>query len=132
MFGVYDYIVQKRQHQVIEEAERAKQIVSELFPRNVKDRLFAKKDYKDNARVEDLEADNQNGLGAISSHTRGSIMTEKSSKSKSKALTPYETKPIADLFVSYRPRAVVYEKLFTTSQLLAIPCLFLFSQIQLW
>ena len=103
MFGLYDFIIQRKQREVVEEAERAKQIVSELFPRNVKDRLLAKKDYNDNVPLEDLEAENGNGLGAISSHTRGSIMTE---KSKSKALAPYETKPIADLFVSHPRRTV--------------------------
>lgn len=136
VFGVYDFIVQRRQRHVIDEAERATKIVSELFPRNVKDRLLAKKDYNDNASSDGFEGDHDMGLGAVSAHTRGSILTENSSKVKSKGMGPYETKPIADLFVSFvlACQCFMEYKSMVPHRHYVTPCLLftIHSQMQQW
>lgn len=99
VFGVYDFVVQKGQKDLIAQAERTNKLVSDLFPRNVKERLLGD-EYSTPGTVDDFDAASRQHFGGTSNHSghvRSDMMPRASSMSK---INPYETKPIADLFVS--------------------------------
>ena len=101
IFGAYDFVVQRTQRDVIAKAERTSKLISDLFPRNVKDRLLGEQGYANtvNSNIDDnIETDRLIG----SMHSRGGKWdSEHGAKSRSgDSVAPYDTKPIADLFVS--------------------------------
>ena len=98
VFGLYDFVVQRGQRELVAVAERTNKLVSELFPRNVKDRLLGEKGYADGGGKgsDHLAGGNRKG----STHSRDAAFSSDltlNTKSGSE-LRPYETKPIADLF----------------------------------
>ena len=97
VFGLYDFMMQRWQRDLIAKAERTNKLVSELFPRNVKDRLLSHEGYGENATLDGVSVDGTTTLG-------GGVVLPSSYHSKSRRKPvdhsgPYETKPIADLFV---------------------------------
>lgn len=93
---MYDFVVQRRQREIIAKAEKTNKLVSELFPQNVKDRLLGEDGGKASSIVD-------GGLKRGSDHLRKDRRSDMSLMSRSNSvswLNPYETKPIADLFVS--------------------------------
>ena len=95
VFGVYDFVVQKGQKDLIAKAERTYKLVSDLFPRNVKERLLGD-DYSTPGTVADgLETPSRHLTSSASGHFSCDGMSRASSVSR---LNPYETKPIAGVY----------------------------------
>eukprot|EP00934_Nitzschia_sp_Nitz4_P003041 Nitzschia sp. Nitz4//scaffold172_size47551//27808//31430//NITZ4_007145-RA/size47551-augustus-gene-0.38-mRNA-1//1//CDS//3329538762//3031//frame0 len=95
VFGFYDFIVEKRQAQVISTAVKASAIVSSLFPSNVRGRLFNMGDRRETNNHETILS--QRGklrkfVNDAPTETQG-----KSGATDVKA-NPEEDRPIADLF----------------------------------
>jgi hypothetical protein len=100
VFGVYDFVVQRRQREIIAKAERTNKLVSDLFPQNVKDRLLEDGYGKGGTGSNHMDGGGRRGSG----HYRKDLKSDVTLMSRSNSvswLNPYETKPIADLFVSF-------------------------------
>eukprot|EP00538_Stauroneis_constricta_P012496 CAMPEP_0119547406 /NCGR_PEP_ID=MMETSP1352-20130426/1528_1 /TAXON_ID=265584 /ORGANISM="Stauroneis constricta, Strain CCMP1120" /LENGTH=1220 /DNA_ID=CAMNT_0007592327 /DNA_START=199 /DNA_END=3861 /DNA_ORIENTATION=+ len=107
VFLGYDFLVQRRQRKVENDAVKSNAIVSSLFPADIRDRLF-----QNNAQAASSNKRKKNGMmgGMESSNAKFRLknMLEDESKASNNdvdeklALSPdvalYETKPIADLF----------------------------------
>ena len=87
---------------MIAKAERTNKLISDLFPRNVKERLLGEEGYANKLEKDlDAQAESEPLFGSL--HSRGRLNSDTLNNSKSKSLdpkAPYDTKPIADLFVS--------------------------------
>ena len=89
---MYDFVVQKGQEDLIAKAERTNKLVSDLFPRNVKERLLGD-EYSTPGTLDDFETASRLN-GGTSTHFRSDAMSRASTVS---GLNPYETKPIAGM-----------------------------------
>lgn len=98
VFAVYDSIVEKRQQVLVKRAVRSHQIVSQLFPSNVRDRLFG----KDNSRNPDEDEHEARQNHAVNKPLGPTMVTEKGRLKNflNTGLHKEEpsSKPIADLF----------------------------------
>lgn len=87
---------------MVAKAERTNKLISDLFPRNVKDRLL--EEGYGNKLEQDLDGPHTQSRALVDSlHSRGRLNSDTIAQSKLKTVdpkAPYETKPIADLFVS--------------------------------
>jgi hypothetical protein len=115
VFTLYDVLVQRRQRHVVDKAERTNQLVSTLFPSNVRDRLLGQNTVHDDVMFQD---DNKT--------VHSNLTAEYLEKTRVAGETgpvdptnPYETRPIADLF----PEATVrkFASLMDTIKVTAVP-----------
>ena len=96
-------MVQKIQRDVIAKAERINKLISDLFPRNVKERLLGEEGYGNNFEKDHDERHTESEALVDSLYSRDRLNSDTIPPSKSKSVdpkAPYDTKPIADLFVS--------------------------------
>jgi hypothetical protein len=121
VFTIYDFLVQRRQRHVVDKADRTNQLVSTLFPSNVRDRLLGQNTVQDDFVFQD---DNKT--------VRSNLTAEYLEKTKVTGdlgpvdpTNPYETKPIADLF----PEATVrkLELLMDTAKVRTAPSLYTYT-----
>jgi hypothetical protein len=98
VFILYDYMVQRRQRKVMQSAESANAIVSSIFPQNVKERLLQTAEEKVNKKSVPTKQGAGFAFGAQKQlkGTHSSVEFEK--EEPDGLVTPYSTKPIADLF----------------------------------
>lgn len=89
LFLAYDYIVSKRQQQIMKRAVQSRAIVSSLFPAAVRDRLFRADDASANNAADKGFRRDTPGKNKIKSFLSDVIPREQ---------RPAEVKPIADLF----------------------------------
>jgi len=89
MFLIYDRLVERRQHVVLNRAATSTAIVSSLFPKNVRERLM-----QDNQK-ERKRKDKQGGLLAAPHHRLKSFLTNSGGEGEAK---DFGLQPIADLF----------------------------------
>jgi hypothetical protein len=89
VFVLYDVLVRRRQKKVMASAKRTNDIVSSLFPSNVRCRLF-----------NDDSATRAQPPGSIFAGPEGAIINENGDSSKHGPSSVYGTAPIADLFPS--------------------------------
>jgi class 3 adenylate cyclase len=97
----YDWFVQRRNQKVVGAAARANAILSSLFPKNVRDRLFAEKEMEEDKKLAgqkkpllDLPG-NKARLTSFLNNEGGDTNTEEDADDDD---FMYKTKPIADLF----------------------------------
>ena len=90
--------MQKTQRDVIAKAERTNKLISDLFPRNVKERLLGEEGYGGKSDQNPDEKEAEPLVGSL--HARGRLNSDTLTNPKSKTGSPFDTKPIADLFVS--------------------------------
>ncbi|KAL7564170.1 hypothetical protein ACA910_021144 [Epithemia clementina (nom. ined.)] len=95
VFIFYDYLVQRRQNNVLTKAKRTNAIVSALFPSNVRDRILrdAEQQAENEERDRNMKANFK--FGASKDQLKHFLDDEENRVSQ-----PYSTKPIADLFPS--------------------------------
>lgn len=93
IFALYDYMVYRRQTKLLKTAQRTNQIVSSLFPSNVKQRIL--EEAEEQARRE------MEGKGSKTSRLGANTVAEfLGGQPDDSTQTAFETKPIADLFPS--------------------------------
>eukprot|EP00934_Nitzschia_sp_Nitz4_P008421 Nitzschia sp. Nitz4//scaffold32_size149145//103969//107607//NITZ4_002893-RA/size149145-augustus-gene-0.52-mRNA-1//-1//CDS//3329548111//8411//frame0 len=86
VFGLYDWIVEKRQRRVLSAAVRSSAIVSSLFPKNVRDRLM------------ECEVQSSN-IGASQKHRLKTFMSNDATHNANESSNDdMGNRPIADLF----------------------------------
>lgn len=104
VFLIYDWTVWRRQRTVLSSVERTTQIVSSMFPKNVKDRLLS--DAHEQAEKESREVNRrgirnrrkQLGIQDVLNAQNDNSKIDKEEKNTGHGFTLYKTKPIADLF----------------------------------
>jgi class 3 adenylate cyclase len=103
-FLAYDWFVQRHNQMVVGAAARANAILSTLFPKNVRDRLFEERETEEREWEEKYKIDGQRNplLGVPGNKARlTSFLTESRNfiaKDKDDEDFMYKSKPIADLY----------------------------------
>jgi class 3 adenylate cyclase len=93
-FLAYDWFVQRRNQMVVGAAARANAILSTLFPKNIRDRLFAEKEKEEDKMASDELHGNKARLSNFITEARD-FNTEEDADDDD---FMYKTKPIAELF----------------------------------
>ena len=101
-FQMYDWFVQRRNNTVVGAAARANGILSSMFPKNVRDRLFAEKEQEDAEtsaqKVPLVDAHGKTRLKTfMNSESRRTLMIDRGPDEDDDDFM-YKTKPIADFF----------------------------------
>lgn len=96
VFLGYDYLVQRRQRRTLAKAQQTSNIVSALFPKQVRDRLL--KDAEDRAEQE-ISLTKKTTFGKYQKQQLKSFLDREGGNSS--VSQPFGTKPIADLFVRF-------------------------------
>jgi hypothetical protein len=96
VFVLYDCLVQRRQDKVMATAKRTNDIVSSLFPSNVRDRIL-----KDAEEQAEQDMQNKKGFfGAAPKNQLKNFLDDEGNAGNSSGQA-FDTKPIADLFPHY-------------------------------
>lgn len=100
IFYLYDFAVNRRQQRLVQAASRSENILSVLYPKNIRDRLFGVDGSRMSPDMDDtLETSKDGGSSEMMKASKYQLKSFLGSTSMAPGNAGFDSKPIADLFL---------------------------------